>query len=141
MLFRSIEPIMLPKARALVDSHRERGDLCAMVTATNSFITRPIASAFGIEHLIATVPEERDGRFTGKPSGTPCFREGKITCLEQWLNTQGKRIAGFVQSSFYSDSQNDIALLERVTVPVAVDPDPTLERVARERGWQVMSLK
>ena len=136
-----IEPIMLDKARALVAGHKSRGDLCAIVTATNSFITGPIAEAFGIEHLIATRPEEKNGRFTGKPAGTPCFREGKITCLDAWLESRGQSLASFAESAFFSDSRNDLALLERVSRPVAVDPDPVLEKTARERGWTVMSLK
>ncbi|MSQ52802.1 MAG: HAD family hydrolase [Betaproteobacteria bacterium] len=136
-----IEPIMLDRARALVDLHLERGDLCAIVTATNSFITAPIAAAFGVAHLIATEPEARDGRFTGKPAGTPCFREGKITRLEAWLAGQGKALTGFEESAFFSDSQNDLALLLRVTRPVAVDPDPVLLQTARDSGWQILSLK
>ena len=136
-----ILPIMQDKARALVAEHLARGDLCAIVTATNSFITRPIAAAFGIEHLIATQPEERLGRFTGRPTGTPCFREGKIECLDAWLRQRGQTLASFGESAFFSDSRNDLALLERVTRPVAVDPDPVLEQTARERGWTVLSLR
>ncbi len=136
-----ILPIMLDKARALIKDHQLRGDLCAIVTATNSFITAPVARAFGISHLIATEPEEREGRFTGKPAGTPCFREGKIVCLDAWLGGRGESLPGFADSWFYSDSRNDLALLERVTRPVAVDPDPALERVARERNWPILSLK
>lgn len=136
-----ILPIMLDKARALVAQHLERGDLCAIVTATNSFITAPIASAFGIPHLIATEPEQSGDRFTGKPAGTPCFREGKITCLENWLAGRGRTLESFGESAFFSDSRNDLALLERVTRPVAVDPDPVLEQMAKQRGWQILSLK
>ena len=136
-----ILPIMLDKARALVAQHLDRGDLCAIVTATNSFITAPIASAFGIPHLIATEPEQSGDSFTGKPSGTPCFREGKITCLENWLAGRGQTLGSFGESAFFSDSRNDLALLERVTRPVAVDPDPVLEQMAKQRGWQILSLK
>ncbi len=136
-----IRPIMLDKALALVAGHLARGDLCAIVTATNSFITAPIASAFGIEHLIATEPEQQQGRFTGKPAGTPCFREGKITRLEAWLAGRGCTLASFGESAFFSDSRNDLALLERVTRPVAVDPDPVLEQLAKDRGWPILSLK
>lgn len=136
-----IEPIMLAKARALVNRHLERGDLCAVITATNSFITRPIAAAFGIPHLIATVPEIREGRFTGKPEGTPCFREGKITRLEDWLARNGRTLAEFGESAFFSDSRNDLPLLERVSHPVAVDPDPLLLQTARDRGWPILSLR
>ena len=136
-----IRPIMLDKALALVAGHLARGDLCAIVTATNSFITAPIASAFGIEHLIATEPEQQQGRFTGRPAGTPCFREGKITRLEAWLAGRGRTLASFGESAFFSDSRNDLALLERVTRPVAVDPDPVLEQLAKDRGWPILSLK
>ena len=136
-----IEPIMLDKARDLVNLHLQRGDLCAVITATNSFITAPIAAAFGITHLIATDPEEREGRFTGKPAGTPCFREGKITRLEAWLAGRGKTLDSFAESAFFSDSLNDLALLERVKRPVAVDPDPVLLKTAKDRGWQILSLR
>jgi HAD superfamily hydrolase (TIGR01490 family) len=136
-----ILPIMLPKARALAEEHLQKGDLCALITATNSFITAPIARAFGIPHLIATEPEEISGKFTGKPAGTPCFREGKITRLEAWLSSHGSTLADFEESVFFSDSRNDLSLLERVSRPVAVDPDPVLEQTARERGWKILSLK
>lgn len=136
-----IVPIMLPKARALAEEHLKQGDLCALITATNSFITAPIGRAFGIPHLIATEPEEISGKFTGKPAGTPCFREGKITRLEAWLSSHGSTLADFEESVFFSDSRNDLSLLERVSRPVAVDPDPVLEQTARERGWKILSLK
>jgi HAD superfamily hydrolase (TIGR01490 family) len=136
-----ILPIMHDKARALVAQHQGRGDLCAIITATNSFITAPIARAFGVEHLIATEPGEQEGRFTGKPAGTPCFREGKITRLEAWLAGRGRTLASFDESAFFSDSRNDLSLLERVTRPVAVDPDPVLEQLAKDRGWPILSLK
>ncbi|MFM9968115.1 MAG: HAD family hydrolase [Burkholderiales bacterium] len=136
-----IQPIMLDKAKKLVDEHRNLGDLCAIVTATNSFITAPIAAAFGVPHLIATVPEERDGQFTGKPAGTPCFREGKITCLEGWLKARGATLSTFEKSTFYSDSRNDLALLLRVSRPVAVDADPVLLQTATDRQWEILSLK
>lgn len=136
-----IVPIMLDKARQLIRDHLDNGDLCAIVTATNAFITGPIAQAFGVEHLIATEVEQKNGAFTGKPSGTPCFREGKIARLDAWLGQRGTPLSSFTRSSFYSDSQNDLPLLERVTRPVAVDPDPTLKRVAEERGWPITSLR
>jgi HAD superfamily hydrolase (TIGR01490 family) len=136
-----ILPIMLDKARELINGHKDNGDLCAIVTATNSFITGPIATAFGVDHLIATEVEQKNGVFTGKPSGTPCFREGKIARLDAWLTQRGTPLASFARSSFYSDSQNDLPLLERVTRPVAVDPDPTLSRIAGERGWPITSLR
>ena len=100
-----------------------------------------LQDAFGIEHLIATQPEMRDGRFTGRVAGTPCFREGKLVCLEQWLARLGQRLVDFEESVFYSDSHNDLPLLERVTRPVAVDPDEALAAVAARRGWAVMSLR
>jgi HAD superfamily hydrolase (TIGR01490 family) len=136
-----IVPMIAPQARALVRAHREAGDLCAIITATNSFVTAPIAREFGVEHLIATEPESRHGRFTGRVAGTPCFRDGKLRRLEQWLAGLGRRLADFAESAFYSDSHNDLPLLERVTRPVAVDPDPQLAAEARRRGWAVISLR
>ena len=136
-----IEPMMLPAARALVRRHLDDGDLCAIITSTNSFVTRPIAHAFGIEHLIATEPERRNGRFTGRVAGLPSFREGKVRRLDEWLDGLGHRFADFAQSACYSDSHNDLPLLERVSRPVAVDPDQTLEREAARRGWERISLR
>jgi HAD superfamily hydrolase (TIGR01490 family) len=136
-----IRPIMLDKARELVKGHLERGDLCAIVTATNSFITTPIAHAFGVDHLIATEPEVRDGRYTGKPSGIPCFQAGKIARMHDWLSRLGLDWSSFPRTSFYSDSRNDLPLLEKVSRPVAVDPDSVLEARARERGWPIISLR
>jgi len=136
-----IVPLIAPQARALVRAHREAGDLCAIITATNSFVTAPIAREFGLEHLIATEPESRHGRFTGRVAGTPCFRDGKLRRLEEWLAGLGRRLADFAESAFYSDSHNDLPLLERVTRPVAVDPDPQLAAEARRRGWAVISLR
>jgi HAD superfamily hydrolase (TIGR01490 family) len=135
-----ILPMVGEPARALVRRHLERGDLCAVITATNSFVTAPIAREFGVSHLIATEPEARGGRFTGRVAGTPCFREGKVRRLDEWLARQGRTLADFGESAFYSDSHNDLPLLERVTRPVAVDPDEQLLRTARERGWEVISL-
>jgi HAD superfamily hydrolase (TIGR01490 family) len=136
-----IVPMIAPQARALVRAHREAGDLCAIITATNSFVTAPIAREFGLEHLIATEPESLRGRFTGRVAGTPCFRDGKLRRLEEWLTGLGRRLADFAESTFYSDSHNDLPLLERVTRPVAVDPDAQLAAVARRRGWAVISLR
>jgi HAD superfamily hydrolase (TIGR01490 family) len=136
-----ILPMVSAPARALVRGHRERGDLCAIITATNSFVTAPIAAEFGVGHLVATEPESRDGRFTGRVAGTPCFREGKVRRLEEWLAGQGRRLDEFSESSFYSDSHNDLPLLERVSRPVAVDPDEALEREAARRGWERISLR
>lgn len=135
---RKILPIVRDSARALVERHR--ADLCAIVTATNSFVTAPIARAFAIEHLIATEPEHRDGEFTGRVCGAPCFREGKIVRVERWLEERGLTFDAFESSSFYSDSLNDLPLLERVTHPVAVDPDDTLRAHALRNGWPVITL-
>ena len=133
-----IEPVILPAARALVEHHRAAGDLLLLITATNAFVTAPIAERFGIPHLIATDPEQVDGRYTGEVAGTPAFREGKVRRLEAWLAQTGHSLAG---STFYSDSHNDIPLLDRVDHPVAVDPDPQLLAYAQQRGWPVMSLR
>lgn len=134
-----IIPIIAPKARSLIASHR--GALTAIVTATNSFITGPIARELGVAHLIATVPEERDGEFTGEVMGVPSFREGKITRLKNWLAERGERLENFERSYFYSDSLNDLPLLALVTHPVAVDPDPTLRAHAMQHGWPVITLR
>jgi len=136
-----ILPMISEGGRALVRGHLEAGDLCAIITATNSFVTTPIARAFEIEHLIATEPEVREGRFTGRVAGTPCFREGKLARLEQWLAGRGQALRDFAQSVFYSDSHNDLPLLERVTRPVAVDPDEALTVEAARRGWAVICLR
>ena len=136
-----IRPMMLPAARELVHGHAQAGDLCAIITATNSFVTAPITREFGVPHLIATEPEARDGRFTGRVAGIPCFREGKVRRLDEWLAGLGRRLSDYAESTFYSDSYNDLALLERVTRPVAVDPDEQLAAAARQRGWAVISLR
>ena len=133
-----IRPRLLPKAASLLASHGDA--LRAIVTATNRFITAPIARHFGIEHLLATDIEERDGAFTGRPRGTPTFREGKIRRVEDWLRERGTQLDGY-ESWFYSDSLNDLPLLERVTHPVAVDPDATLRATALARGWDIISLR
>ena len=136
-----IRPMITGAARKLVDEHLRAGELCAIITATNSFVTAPIAREFGVRHLIATEPEARAGRFTGRVAGAPCFREGKVARLGQWLAAQGQRLADFEQSTFYSDSHNDLPLLERVTRPVAVDPDEALAAEARRRRWAIISLR
>ncbi len=136
-----IRPAMGAAAKALVRKHLDAGDLCAVVTATNSFVTGPIAREFGVPHLVATEPEQAGGRFTGRVAGTPCFREGKIARVDGWLAGQGRVLAEFAQSSFYSDSHNDLPLLERVSRPVAVDPDARLAAEAGRRGWPVISLR
>jgi HAD superfamily hydrolase (TIGR01490 family) len=135
-----IRPIMFAAARRLVSESLQAGHLCAIVTATNSFVTAPIAREFGVLHLIATEPEEIDGRFTGKVRGTPCFRDGKVTRVEQWLTEQGKRWGDFSETRFYSDSHNDLPLLERVSHPVAVRPDHPLRQTALARGWELIAL-
>ena len=136
-----IRPIITDQARALVEKHRANGDLLMIITATNSFVTSPIAKEFGIEHLIGTVPEEIDGQFTGKVSGLPSFKEGKITRLLQWLEARGQNLKDFEATWFYSDSLNDLPLLKLVDHPVAVDPDPTLKAHAQQAGWPVISLR
>lgn len=135
-----IKPAMRPAAIELVRKHQQAGDLCAMVTATNEFVTAPIARAFGITHLVATGIESINGHFTGRPRGTPSFREGKVTRTDEWLATLGLRFEAFSQTYFYSDSANDIPLLSRVSHPVATNPDVRLEALARERGWTVLRL-
>lgn len=136
-----IRPMITPAARALVNRHMQDADLIAIITATNSFITAPIARAFGVQHLIATEPEQINGRFTGEVSGTPCFREGKLARLEQFLEHHGTRLDCLTSSRFYSDSLNDLPLLEKVQHPVAVDPDPTLRAHAEAHGWPIISLR
>jgi HAD superfamily hydrolase (TIGR01490 family) len=132
----------LPAAmRALVARHRERGDLCAVVTATERLVAEPFAHAFGVEHLVCTQGRWLDGRPTGEIDGLPCFREHKVTRVESWLaSLRGTppRIDGFAQSFFYSDSINDLPLLEAVTDPVAVRPDPRLRAHARAAAWCVV---
>ncbi|MDH3514702.1 MAG: HAD-IB family hydrolase [Gammaproteobacteria bacterium] len=133
-----ILPMIMPAARALVERHRRQGDTLVIITATNRFVTGPIAREFNIEHLIATEPEEIHGRFTGQVAGTPCYREGKVARLKSWMQQQHQTLKG---SWFYSDSHNDLPLLSIVDHPVAVDPDETLGREARQRGWPILSLR
>lgn len=136
-----IRPLINPAARTLVAKHAANGDLLAIVTATNSFVTGPIAREFNIPHLIATIPAQEGGRFTGQPRGTPSFREGKIVRVAAWLESLGLWLGSFEQSWFYSDSHNDLPLLEQVTHPVAVDADPTLAQAATQHGWSQISLR
>lgn len=133
-----IEPIILPAARKLLDHHRQRGHLLLIITATNQFVTAPIAAVLGVEHLLATDPEMIDGRYTGRVAGIPTFREGKVQRLTEWLQQYGHHLA---DAWFYSDSHNDLPLLELVTNPVAVDPDETLRVHAEAKGWPVISLR
>jgi HAD superfamily hydrolase (TIGR01490 family) len=135
-----IEPLH-PHARELVRQHQGDGELVALVTATNEFITAPIARAFGIEHLIA-IRLERDARgtITGRIEGVPSYREGKVIRVEQWLTGQGWQWVDFPRTTVYSDSLNDLPLLERATHPVATNPSPALAAVAHERGWRILNL-
>ena len=137
----SILPMISTPARELVARHRDAGALTAIVTATNSFVTGPFARELAIPHLIATIAAQQDGRFTGKPRGLPSFREAKIVRVEAWLESRGLWWGSFAKSTFYSDSLNDLPLLEQVSNPVAVDPDQTLLHHAREKGWPVISLR
>ncbi len=133
-----IAPIVAPGTPSLLARHREAGDHLMIITATNSFVTAPIARMLGVDTLIATDPEWRDGGFTGSVAGIPCFREGKVQRLEQWRREQG---AAIERSAFYTDSHNDLPLLERVERPCAVDPDRALDATARARNWPLISLR
>jgi HAD superfamily hydrolase (TIGR01490 family) len=137
-MHRKIRPMIFPHAKALIESHSDA--LTAIVTATNRFITEPIAAELGVPNLLATDIEEVDGMFTGKPRGTPTFREGKIRRVNEWLAEMGHRLEDF-ESWFYSDSLNDLPLLERVDHPHAVDPDPRLRAEAEKRRWPIISLR
>ncbi|MEW6514066.1 MAG: HAD family hydrolase [Pseudomonadota bacterium] len=136
-----ILPIIEAPARELVKKHLDAGDVCAMVTATNSFVTGPICREFGIPHLIATIPAHENGQFTGAPRGLPAFKTGKIERMNAWLEEMGLWWGSFERSTFYSDSHNDLPLLELVTHPVAVDPDATLRAHASAKGWPILSLR
>lgn len=133
-----IEPHILPRGEELVARHRTSGDTLMIITATNRFITGPIAERLGVDELIAVEPEFVDGRYTGRVSGVPSYREGKVERLEQWLVDKELTLDG---AWFYSDSHNDLALLDLVDHPVAVDPDPTLREVAEQKGWKIISLR
>jgi HAD superfamily hydrolase (TIGR01490 family) len=133
-----ILPLVRARARDLIARHQ--ADLCVIVTATNSFVTAPIAREFGIDNLIATEPAQVGGEFTGAVTGTPCFREGKVKCLENWLAGRGQSLGSFSQSWFYSDSLNDLPLLDRAHHPVATNPSPALAALARERQWRILRL-
>jgi len=137
-LAKKIAPIILPAALTLIEKHTQRNDTLLIITATNSFITSPIAAKLGITNLIATEPELLDGQFTGKVSGTPSYQQGKVTRLQSWLSQTGHSLE---DSYFYSDSHNDIPLLELVSNPVAVDPDPQLTAVAERNSWPIISLR
>ncbi|MFT3733451.1 MAG: HAD family hydrolase [Rhodocyclaceae bacterium] len=136
-----IRDMMLPQGQALVQKHLDAGDLVAIVTATNAFITAPIVRAFGVAHCIATIPAQENGRFTGEPRGVPAFKDGKITRVNAWLESLALNLQSFDKTWFYSDSLNDLPLLSLVTDPVAVDPDPTLRQHAQLSGWSIISLR
>ncbi|MGE5385489.1 MAG: HAD family hydrolase [Betaproteobacteria bacterium] len=138
---RHILPIIGHPARQTVGQHLAQGDLCALVTATNSFVTGPIARELGVAHLIATIPACEDGRFTGAPRGMPSFREGKIVRVEGWLESLGLWWNSFEKSWFYSDSHNDLPLMNKVNHPVAVDPDSRLRQHAEKNHWEIISLR
>ena len=140
---RHIRPIMTDKAKAAVARHLAAGDLCAIVTATNSFVTGPIAREFGIPHLIGTVPavNPENGAFSGGPRGTPAFQAGKITRVESWLESMGLWWGSFDNSCFYSDSHNDLPLMQKVKMPIAVDPDDKLRAHASQMGWKIITLR
>ncbi|SDL03395.1 HAD-superfamily subfamily IB hydrolase, TIGR01490 [Franzmannia pantelleriensis] len=133
-----IEPNILTKGEELLARHRTRGDTLLIITATNRFITGPIAERLGVDHLIAVEPEILDGRYTGRVSGTPSYREGKVERLDAWLADKELTLDN---AWFYSDSHNDLPLLEQVDHPVAVDPDDTLREIAEARNWRIMSLR
>ncbi|BES69929.1 HAD family hydrolase [Marinobacter nanhaiticus D15-8W] len=133
-----IRPLMLDKAVQLLEKHRQQGHYLLIITATNRFVTQPIAELLGVDDLIATEPEMQDGRYTGQVAGTPSFQDGKVKRLETWLEENGQSAD---DAWFYSDSHNDVPLLEQVAHPIAVDPDSKLEALAQERGWPVISLR
>lgn len=133
-----IKPLLLDRAKALIEKHRAQGDTLLVITATNSFITAPIVALYGIEHLIATTPEMIDGKYTGNVNGVPCFQEGKVTRLNEWLTLNNEKLEG---SYFYSDSHNDLPLLKLVDFPVAVDPDEKLRDFADTQKWEIISLR
>ena len=133
-----IKPIILPAACELVDRHSQPSNVLLVLTATNRFVTEPIVALFGIDNMLATVPERKNGRFTGDVEGTPCFKDGKVTKLETWLSENN---VSFEDSWFYSDSHNDLPLLSLVDHPVAVDPDDTLKKHATDAGWSIISLR
>lgn len=130
--------IMTATGQRKIDEHRARGDTTLIITATNRFVTAPIATAFGVDDLIATEPEMQNGRYTGRVAGTPSFQHGKITRLQEWMQAHDENLE---DSWFYSDSHNDLPLLEQVSHPVAVDPDETLAATASERGWPIVSFR
>lgn len=136
-----IRPMMTQKAQDLVNKHKVAGDLCVVITATNSFVTKPIAIAYGVEHLIGSDPEMVGGEYTGGVAGVPTYKEGKVIRLNQWLAERGQQLSDFETSYFYSDSHNDLPLMKLVTNPVAVDADAILTAYAEEQAWPQISLR
>lgn len=137
-MVQKIEPIMLPAASKLLAEHRAKGHLLMIITATNSFVTGPIAKTLNVDVLIATDPEQQDDRYTGQVAGTPCFQHGKVERLQQWLKENHRDLG---ESWFYSDSRNDLPLLEIVDHPIAVDPDDALAQHAEKAGWPIITLR
>ena len=137
----SIMPMVTQGSRDLVARHQAANDVCVIITATNSFVTAPIAKEFGIENLIATEPEQKNGEFTGAVAGVPSFKEGKITRLNQWLSERGWTLESFADSTFYSDSHNDLPLMKIVRHPVAANPDDTLRAHAQKHAWPIINLR
>ena len=133
-----IKPILLKPAQAFIAQHKDKGDTLLVITATNRFVTEPIVDLYGIENLLATTPEFLDGKFTGRFNGIPCFQKGKVKLLEEWLKTSTETLQG---SWFYSDSHNDLPLLNLVDNPVAVDPDEKLTLFASNNNWPIISLR
>jgi HAD superfamily hydrolase (TIGR01490 family) len=136
-----IRPMITEKSRALVQKHRDNGDLMVIITATNSFVTGPIAREFGIDHLIGTNPEQINGEFTGRVTGVPSFKEGKVTRMHQWLESREQRLKDFETTWFYSDSHNDLPLMKLVSNPVAANPDAQLQAYAEANSWPIISLR
>ena len=137
-MIQKIEPILLDKAQNCINRHKERGDTVLVITASTSFVTAPIVKKYGINHLLATEPEIKAGRYTGGVSGMPCFQSGKIDKLMPWLQKNEETLTG---STFYSDSHNDLPLLELVDNPVAVNADKILTQIAEKKGWKVLNWR
>jgi len=137
-MIQKIEPILLDKAQNCINRHKERGDTVLVITASTSFVTAPIVKKYGINHLLATEPEIKAGRYTGGVSGIPCFQSGKVDKLMPWLQKNEETLTG---STFYSDSHNDLPLLELVDNPVAVNADKILTQIAEKKGWEVLNWR
>jgi len=137
-MIQKIEPILLDKAQNCINRHKERGDTVLVITASTSFVTAPIVKKYGINQMLATEPEIKAGRYTGGVSGMPCFQSGKIDKLMPWLQKNEETLTG---STFYSDSHNDLPLLELVDNPVAVNADKILTKIAEKKGWEVLNWR